>query len=173
MILALFLAASAARITLFDEQIRIARLRSQAVPISLHQRPAIVESSFEIANGQQEGVRAVILSVEDMERFREGKAFRILAQSPYGRSGQLRYRIIRPGDYMLVIDNRRATRGLALVRLKVDLVFDNEVSFTPRVLTPAARQRVILTSIGLFTLVAAWSGWRLRRAIRHRGLIVE
>ena len=161
-------ASSTSRVTIFDEDVRVGRLRSRAVPISLHQRPAMVECRFEITNGQKEGVRAVLMTMDDVDRFREDRSHRTLASSAYDTRGELRYRISRPGDYMLLVDNREGVRGAAMVRLKIDLTFDNEVSFAPKTLPPARRQQIVAVSLGLFALVAAWSGWRIWGALRRR-----
>jgi hypothetical protein len=96
-----------------------------------------------------------------------------LAATEAGRTGRVRYLVTRPGDYVLLLDNRSQersqSRGGAAVQLNVRLAFDPKyVSFEPGQLPPGQRQVVVAVSLLGFAAIGGWSGWKLWNATRRR-----
>jgi hypothetical protein len=132
--------------------------------VTLKQRPAYLEVRHEVLNGGPQ-IRVLVMTRGDADRLLRGQSHRVLAGTEAGGKGALKYLATRPGDYMVVVDNRSAARGQAVVHLKVGLVYDPEyVSFAPRTLTPSRRRVVVAISLLGFGAAAGWSGWKLWRA---------
>jgi hypothetical protein len=161
-LLALMLAAAPARVVLLDELVRVPPSQSRAIDVLLKQRGALVECRYAVERGGS-GVRVILLTRAEAERFESGKSHRPLASTPYERSGSFRHPVTTPGEYRLVIDNRLEGRGPALVRVELSAVFGDPM-LQVRELDPGRRARVIIVSLGLFVLIAGWAGWRMLTA---------
>jgi hypothetical protein len=153
-----------ARAVLVDETVRVPRSQFRAVRMPVQQRPVTIECDYQSVSGSP--VRAVVLTVDDMERMRNQRSYRLLAATGPAAQGALRYHVNRPGDYVLLLenDNSPSTR----VRLRVALAFDETASFTPTTLPPAKRRQVVAISLAGFSLVAGFTAWRLLAALRRR-----
>jgi hypothetical protein len=88
-----------------------------------------------------------------------------------GREGKLRYLVTRPGEYMVLLDNRQERRSGAAVQLKIGLTYDaGRLSFEPGRLPEQRRRLVVMVSLFGFAVIGGWSGWRLWAAVvRRRG----
>ena len=163
------IAQSAERVVLFDELVRIPRSQWRGLtPVVLRQRPAIVEVDYTVMSGGAE-VRAVVMTRQEVARFRDGHSPRAVAATQPSREGKLRHLITRPGDYVVLLDNRTEQRGGAAVQLKVGLAYHPQhVSFTPGRLPEPRRRIVIAVSLLGFAVVGGWSGWKLWGATVRR-----
>lgn len=157
-------AAQPARTVLVDETVRVPRSQFRAVRMPVQQRPVVIECDYSLVAGSP--VRAVVMTVDDMERMRNHHPYRILAAAGPSASGSLRYRVNRPGDYVLLLENDNSPN--ARVRLQVALAFDEHASFTPTTLPPAKRRQVVAASLAGFSLTAGFAAWRLTAAVRRR-----
>lgn len=166
-LLLLLAAAPLERATLFEGEVSIPRSQWRAIRLDLNQRPATIEVSHESVRGRS-AVRVVLMTSADVERFSQGRSHRVLASSPFSSRGNFRYAVTRPGHYQVLFDNRLEGRGPAVVKVKVDVVFDNRLSFTPRELPEADRHRVVFWSLSGLLLVCAACGWPLLTAVRAR-----
>jgi len=167
MIVLLLLLAAAERITLFDDVIKVPRSQWRAIRLDLNQRPASIEVSHEVVSGRS-AVRVVLMTSEDVERYSRGQSHRVLAASSFTEKGSFRYSVSLPGDYQVLLDNRLEGRGVAEVKVKVAVAFDERLSFTPRELPPETRRRVALWSLSGFAAICTLCGWALLSAVRSR-----
>lgn len=137
----------------------------RAFQILLRQHPAEVACRFEVVEGRS-GVRVAILEAAEFRRLRAGQRARLVVSTVFQRSGSFRYRLSVPGDYVLLVDNRRQMQASATVRLRVVL----EVSpvRAVRTLPPERRRRIVVASLAGFLAVVLWSGRRLLRAMRQQ-----
>ncbi len=155
---------------LIDELVRVPRGEWRTVSFSLRQRPAILECEFAVEAGRSD-VRVLLMSEEEFERFRDGDSHRALVETPYTRSGRFRQRIVRPGEFRVVVENRRETRGPAGVRLRVNLRFLNQLTWQPSTLSPWRKLVVISASLLFFVGLSFWCGRRLLAAVERRGQV--
>src|SRR5262245_40961829 len=120
LLLCALLAASASRVELTDETQTIARGDWRFYPaVSLRQQLATVEGGFEVESGAK-SVRLVLMTHSDAEHLHANLPYGILAATPRGASGSLRYRVRRLGDYVVLIDNREGkTDSTVHVRLSL------------------------------------------------------
>ncbi len=157
--------AGAERIVHFDGTVRIGRNLWHAVAIGPSETPARVECSFMVVAGAPT-VRAFLAPRTEAERFRDGAAFRATAATPYLAEGVLQHRITRPGDYLVIVENRGPEPAPATVRLRVELFHPDATGVEARELPPARRRAVIALSVLFFVVAAGWSGIRLWSATR-------
>jgi hypothetical protein len=160
------LLAASTRVELVDEVFRIPPARWNYIPIDLRQNPALVTANFGVESGDGK-VRLALMTQADVERLREELPHGVLAVTAIGKSGALSFRVRRPGDYALVVDNR-ATEGLpAAVHLRVALDFAPPSA--PEVTRlPAQRQlTVIVLAFAFFFGVVTFSARKLLRAARR------
>jgi hypothetical protein len=164
---ALILAAVTSAVSLFDGTIRVPRSQWRAISVNLRQRPATIQVTYKVTSGKS-GVRVVLMTREDVRRFREGLSHRVLAQSPFQSDGAFRHMLATPGEYRVLLDNRLEGRGPAEVQLKISLLFHEYTSFEPRTLPRELRLQVVAVSLLLFAIAGGWSGWRVWRGFRMR-----
>src|SRR5688500_15190424 len=87
------IAQPAQRVVLFDELVRIPRSQWRGLtPVVLRQRPAIVEVDYTVVSGGAE-VRAVVMTRQEVARFRDGHSPRAVAATQPSREGKLRHLI--------------------------------------------------------------------------------
>jgi hypothetical protein len=133
--------------------------------IDLRQRPALVEAAFAVESGSR-NVRMALLRRDELQRLREEDSAGVLAISEAGRSGSLRYRVLDPGDYAMVLDNRSESRPTT-VRVNVWLDFAEPSGPAVGQLSSGRRLAVVAISCAAFFGVVIFSARRLRRAIKR------
>lgn len=166
-LLLLLFATNVEKVVLFDDVIKVPRSQWRAIQLDLRQRPATIEVSHEVSEGKS-AVRVVLMSSEDVERFNRGQSHRILAASAFTEKGTFRYSVVAPGNYQVLLDNRLEGRGASEVKVKVAVVFDDRLSFTPRELPESTRRKVVALSLGGFGAVSLICCWALLNATRSR-----
>ena len=120
LLLCALLLASSSREELFEETPTIARGEWQYFPVSLRQHPATVEASFEVQSGSRK-VRLALLTHADEERMDAHAPYSVLAATPIGARGSMSFRVRRPDDYAIVVDNREGDSDTkVLVRASLD-----------------------------------------------------
>jgi hypothetical protein len=133
--------------------------------IDLQQRPALVEAAFAVESGSDR-VRMALLRREDLERLRNEVPAGVLAWTEPARSGRLRYQVHQPGSYIMVLDNRAASRPAA-VRLSVWLDFAEPAGSGAAELSSSRRLVVVLISCAVFFGVVTFAARRLRRVVKR------
>jgi hypothetical protein len=161
------MAAITSAVPLYDDTVRVPRSQWRAVSVSLQQRPATIVVNYKVTAGKS-GVRVVLMTREDVRRFRDGLSHRVLAQSAFLSEGSFRHMVTRPGEYQVLLDNRLEGRGPAEVRLSVSLLFHEYTSFEPRTLPERTKRQVVVLSLLLFTAAGGCSGWLVWRGFGRR-----
>jgi len=157
---ALLLAAST-RVELLDETPTIRRGDWNWYPVSLRQSTATVIASFDVAAGSPR-VRLALMTHDEMERRHARDSFDELAATPAGPRGSFHFRVPRPGDYGIIVDNSQGSED-ATVRVKVLLDFAG-----PQVtqVSPQRQLTVVALSFAFFLTVVTYSARKILRAIR-------
>ena len=160
---ALLLLLASNQVVLLDEKIHVPAQESYAADISLVQRPALVDCSYEVLGNAQLGVRLALLSRAHLERFHSGLEHEVLAATPYQTSGHFQFDVRTPGEYALLVDNRTAAQSADVV-LKVTLDFHEPSAPLPVVLSESRRLTIIGLSLAFFLATAGYAVSRFRRA---------
>lgn len=158
MITAILLLALAVQ-PVFDGSLDVPRARARGVPVTVS-APTYIECRYE-TKGVNAAVRSALMTAADVENFQAGKPYTILAATPYGATGHFRTLLMQRGDYYVLIDNRLDLSQAVKVRVAVTAAQDPSL---PHTASAARRHAVTAISLGLFALVAGWSGLRIRRA---------
>jgi hypothetical protein len=155
------------QIQLLDETVVVPRGGARSIRVSLKQQPAAIVFRYTNVRGG-EGVRAILLTENEAEKFSRGGQFETVATTPYGNSGQITKTVPSPGDYELVFDNTLETKTRAVVRWQAALVFGH--SEIPQVSYLPSRQRVLVfAASGLFLFaMAVFTAGRVRTALAER-----
>jgi hypothetical protein len=135
------------------------------VPFTIRQIPAEVDCHFEVVNGNG-NVHAELLPLSEFRLFDRGEDHATLATTPNEHSGDFRRVLETPGQYVVVVVN--ADRGSPVtVSLQVRTNVNPDSKDVARTLPPERRLTVILISFAFFFATVAWSGRKLRRAMRN------
>jgi len=149
----LWLASGAA--PLLEETVIVEPGAWRSLALTLRQRPAVVECSYEVLRGP--AVRLLLMELRELERFRRGRSVRPLAVSAYHRQGRLR-EALGLGHFALVVDNRHNAGDGVELALRVALSFD---AGHARELPPGRRALVVALSLLFFAAVVWWVARRL------------
>ena len=160
------LLAASTTVELVDEVYQMPPAGWIYVPIDLRQNPARVDASFDVQSGSQT-VRLALMTSADFERLRNEIPHGILAVSSAGKSGALHLRPRRPGDYVLVIDNRANKKTPTAVHLRISLDFAAPSGPEVTRLAPRRQFTVILLAFAFFFGVVTWSARKLLRAAKN------
>src|SRR5205085_6230683 len=159
----LLLLAAVTRVDLVDEVYRIPRGEWKYVQLDLHQQTAFVSATYALQAGSGP-VRLALMTREDLERFRNDADNSILVMTPPGKSGAFDYRVRRPGEYVIVVDNRAGATQAAAVHLKVTLDFARRGPDVTQ-LSPQRQLAVVAISFVVFAGIVAYSARRLLKVI--------
>jgi hypothetical protein len=160
----LLLLASSPKMEVLEDAPTIARGKWNFYEINLRQKPATIEASYELQSGSP-GVRLALMTRADAQRLFDEQPHGVLAATPPGTRGFLRFRIRRPDDYAIVVDNRRGERD-AVVRVRASLDFSEARGPEVTRLSPERQLTVIALSFAFFFGVVTWSARRILGAIR-------
>ena len=100
-------------------------------------------------------VQVSLLERSEAALFQQGRRFRAVEASKYGREGHFRVNVERAGEYVLILDNRLETNRPARVDVKVDVIAPPNV--LARTLDPARKRAVIAISLLVFGATVAGS----------------
>jgi hypothetical protein len=154
----LLLLAASTRVDLVDEVYRIPRGEWKYVELDLHQQPATVSATYELQSGSGP-VRLALMTREDLQHFRNDADHGVLVVTPPGKSGAFNYRVRRPGEYVIVVDNRAGTQPAA-VHLKINLDFARRGPDVTQ-LPPQRQLTVVVISFAVFLGIVTYSARRL------------
>jgi hypothetical protein len=162
----LLLAASATNLELVNEVISIPTGEWRYVELGLNQQPAVVQGVYQVESGSQK-VRLALMRREDLDRMRNDQPHGVITVTPEASTGILSFYVRRPGDYVVVVDNRDGPSA-ARVRLRISLDFAPRQT-GPEVtrLSPERQLTVIVISFAVFFAVVTYSARRLLRGIKR------
>ena len=163
---ALILLAASTHVDLVDEVFRIPAGEWRYVELGLRQKPAFVSAEFEVRSGSRD-VRLALMRQDDLERLRGSRPSGVMAMTETGASGQLRYQVRVPGDYVVVIDNRAEPDRPAEAHLHVALDFGARPGPEVTRLSTARQIAVIAISFAVFFGIVSYSSRRLLRGIKR------
>ncbi len=152
--------------TVLDELVGVGPLKIRTLDLPLKEPGMRVIVQFDMVEGLT-GVRLLLMTVEDAERWFRGEPHSVLAGSHYGFSGSLTRRLPEAGHYRLVLDNQSESRAGAQVRLRVRLL-RNGANALPYYPDRWRARTVVWTSAGLFIFILLFAGLRLKRAYEER-----
>jgi len=158
----LVLLAASTSVELADEQYHIPPRNWRYMELGLRQQPALVNARFEVDEGPPV-VRLALMPRGELDRMRAGQPHDLLIVTPAGASGRLFYDLPKPGDYVLLVENRGPAE--AEVHLRVLLDFSGRHSLTVTQISPLRRTVVVGLSLAVFGAIVAYSARRLLRAI--------
>ena len=158
-VLALVLIAASGSFQVVDDSFSLDPGQVKPIRISLHQRPAVIDGSFEVLQGGN-------INVSVLGRAGGGGSV-FLRQIADSKSGSFRQAARRPGDFEVVLDNRGNTEPTT-VKLQVELRFDAMGLEEPATLTAARRAVVVGVSLLFLGVLAVWFASRLAPAIERR-----
>ncbi len=162
----LVLLAASTSVELVDEVYHIPPAEWKYVEVNLRQNPALVVAAFDVPSGSEK-VRLALMTRADLERLREDVPHGLLAVTEIGKSGALNFRVRRPGDYVLVVDNRSNKTQPAAVHLRIALDF--AATSGPIVTSLGLRRQltVIVLAFAFFAGVVTFSARKLLRAAKR------
>lgn len=160
----LLLAGAATRVETVDEIFQLPASEWRYVELQLKQEPVTVLCRFEAAGSG--AVRVALLPADDLARMRQEQPHGILAVTPAGPRGHIRYTVHAPGDYYVVVDNRENNARPAQVRLRVSLDFSGGEPAV-RTLSPRKRAAVVVVSCLVFFGIVGFAGLSLLRGLRR------
>jgi hypothetical protein len=120
------------------------------------ERPGVVKAFFDVESGPP--VRLMLLNRADLDSLKRGEAGHIVRRTQAELRGGLAERTGRPGDYVIVLENRGSPET-AIVRLRVTLD-----SWDATQLTPERRLAVLGISFAVFFGLVSFSAIKLWRA---------
>ena len=156
--------ASGQRLDLVDGTYQVrARYWGYAEQIGLHKETAELSASFQVESGSQQ-VRVALMTREDFDRLRNDAPQSVLAVTPFGAAGGLRFHVRQPGNYVIVLDNRGEPEAAVHLRLTLD--------FSPTgpdvtELSPRRQLAVVVISFVVFIGIVGWSARKLLKGARH------
>jgi hypothetical protein len=130
---------------------------------------ARLEVRFEVLSPKDSvGVRVRVQRQAEFDKFRENRPHQDFQATSYLRHGALRAKLAPPGDYVVVVDNRREAKRRYRVDLEVTLTTGPDPETLP-VAYASGRKRtvVVVTSIAGFLLILLVVGRALWRATRR------
>lgn len=140
-------------VLLADGMVSVPPSRWQAIEVRIPQHGTLVDCAFRVVEGSR--VSAILLDLEQAERFHRGRSMRPLYSTGFENSARFRYRVSEAGDYVLLLDNRIEGRGPTLVDLRLELLHTQSVHV--RELPLERRRAVVAASLLFFGAVAVLS----------------
>lgn len=156
----MLLLAASSRVQLVDQTYQIPANDWRFVDLGLRQRSALVRANFVVESGPP--VQLLLMEQADMERLNRGETHGVASATAVGEAGHLAIRPGKPGDYVVVIENRSGRLETSKVRLRVSVDFVEATQISPeRQLT------VIAISFAVFFGIVTYSARRLWQAVRR------
>jgi hypothetical protein len=152
--------------TVLDEMVGVGPGKIRTLDLPLDEPGVRVIVQFDVVQGLT-GVRVLLMSIEDAERWFAGRDHSVLAGSSFGFSGSLTRTLPEKGEYRLVLDNLGESRAEARVRLRVRLL-RNGASALPYGPEGWRAQTLVWITAGLFLAILGIAGLRLKRAFEER-----
>lgn len=153
--------------TVLDEAVPVGPGKIRTLELPLRSPNARVVCQYSVLEGRN-GVRVLLMTRDDADRWWRGEPHTVLAGTSYGHGGSFSQRMEAPGDYRIVLDNRVEDHDAARVLLRVHIVHgegDGDALHGPE---PRRAQIVVWTSVGFFLICVGWTGSRIRSAVERR-----
>jgi hypothetical protein len=156
----MLLVAASSSVELVDQTYVIPANDWRFVDLGLRQRPALVKAAFDVQDGPP--VQLILMERADLERLNRGETYAVVAATQVKLQGRLEVRTGKPGDYVVVVENRSGRVEAATVRLRVSIDFVEATQISPQ------RQLTVITiSFAVFFGIVTYSGRRLWKAVRR------
>jgi hypothetical protein len=156
----MLLLAASSRLQLVDQTYQIPANDWRFVDLGLRQRSALVRANFVVESGPP--VQLLLMEQADMERLNRGETHGVTSATAVAETGHLAVRPGKPGDYVVVIENRSGRLETAKVRLRVAVDFVEATQISPeRQLT------VIAISFAVFFGIVSYSARRLWQGVKR------
>jgi hypothetical protein len=124
--------------------------RWTAIRVEVKEPHTAVECTFSVLDDAS-GIRAMLMTRVDAERFHAGRSNRPLYSTGFQRWAHFRYEVADPGEYVLLLDNRIEGRGPTNVELRVEL--EPAGSLQAKELPP--RTRAVVIALGILFFIAS------------------
>jgi hypothetical protein len=156
----ILLAAASPSVELVDQTYLIPANDWRFVDLGLRERPALIKAEFDVQSGPP--VQLMLMERPDLERLNRGETHAVVAGTGVKPHGSLEVRTVKPGDYVVVVENRSVDDLAANVRLRVSVDFVESTQISPeRQLT------VIAISFAVFFGIVTYSARRLWQGVRR------
>ena len=156
----LLLLAASSRVELVNQTYRIPANDWRFVDLGLRQRSALVRANFVVESGPP--VQLLLMEQADMERLNRGETHGVVLATAVGPAGHLAVHPDKPGDYVVVVENRSGALGTSAVRLRVSVDFVEATQISPE------RQLAVITiSFAVFFGIVTYSARRLWQAVKR------
>jgi hypothetical protein len=142
----------------YDGEMGVPRSRARGISLKI-ERPTYVYAKYQTGEPASE-VRAALMTAAGVKAYQEGGDYELLAATPYANHGEFRILVMRPGDYVVLIDNRHRSQAATKVQA---LVTTSEDPSLPGTLPAGRRHAITALSLATFAVIAGCSGWMLRR----------
>lgn len=152
--------------TILDEDVGVGPLKIRTLDLPLNEPGVRVIVQYDVIRGLS-GVRLLLMSRDDTERWSQDQPHLILAGTGYGFSGALTYTLPEPGHYQLILDNLSESRAEARIRLRVRLL-RNGAAAAPYGPEPWRARAAVWGSAVVFLALLLFAGLRLKRALELR-----
>jgi hypothetical protein len=162
----LALLAASTSVDLVDENYQIAPAEWRYVEVNLRQKPALVTARFQVESGARK-VRMALMTRANLENLREELPQGVLAITDAGAKGEFSFHVRKPGDYVVVVDNRASNEQSANVRLRIGLDFSQGAIPVVTGITRGRQLAVIFASFMFFFSVVTFAARKIMAAIRH------
>ena len=131
----------------------------RAVDVQVPHAGTLIKASLR-APDDSPRMHAYLVTRANADRFARGGALRALAMTSFDREATLYLIADRPGDYILLLDNRVEGRRPTEVHLKIELLPPAQ---TVQTVPPERRRAVELASVLFFLGVVAYSARQLMK----------
>jgi len=156
----LLVAAASSSVEAWDHTYRIPANDWSYFDLDLRPRAALVEAGFAVEAGPP--VQLILMERADLERLNSGETHGMVMATAVGPAGHLEVRLGKPGDYVVVVENRSGRAETSKVRLRVS-VDSSQVTQ----LSPERQLTVVAISFAVFFGVVTYSARRLWQAVRR------
>ena len=155
----ILLLAASSSVELVDHTYQIPANDWSFFDLGLMQRSALVKADFAVEAGPP--VQLLLMEQEDLERLNRGEPHGMVLSTAVGPAGRLEVRTGKPGDYVVVVENRSGRAETSKVRLRVSIDFAKAT-----LLSPQRQLTVVAISFAVFFGIVTYSARRLWHAVK-------
>jgi hypothetical protein len=155
----ILLLAASSSLELVDHTYQIPANDWSFFDLGLMQRSALVQAGFAVEAGPP--VQLLLMEQADLERLNRGEPHGMVLSTAVGPAGRLEVRLGKPGDYVVVVENRSGRVETSKVRLRVSIYFAQAT-----LLSPQRQLTVVAISFAVFFGIVTYSARRLWRAVK-------
>jgi hypothetical protein len=156
----ILLVAASSGVELVDQTFLIPANDWRFVDLGLRHRPAVIHAEFDVQSGPP--VQLILMERADLERLNRSETHAVVAATGVKPHGRLNVRTVKPGDYVVVVENRSGETEAANVRLRVSVDFVEATQ-----LSPERQLTVVAISFAVFFGIVTYSARRLWQGVRR------